>query len=52
MTDIDSVGENRVEQRAEGTCPNCGGTALEPRSGDVWLCSQCARRLDADEVEQ
>ncbi len=46
---------SRVEARKEATCPMCDGTLLEPRSGDMWQCADCARqihpyRVDSDEA--
>lgn len=38
-------------QRATATCPVCSGTVREMRNGDQWLCDDCARYWDPDDLE-
>jgi len=53
MTDIPSVTDQRHDpERRTTECPNCGGVVREPRSGDVWLCDDCARRWDVAELPE
>lgn len=51
MTDHPTVAEQRADHdRETAECPNCRGVVREPRSGDAWICDDCARRWQASEL--
>jgi ribosomal protein L37AE/L43A len=53
MSDIPSVADQRTDPDRETTaCPNCDGTVREPRSGDAWICDDCARRWQPSELPE
>ena len=53
MSDHPTVAEQRADHSRETTdCPNCRGVVREPRSGDAWLCDNCARRWQPGELPE
>jgi len=49
-TQLDPV--ESTYERATAECPVCKGTVREMRNGYRWLCDDCARYWDDDELPQ
>jgi len=41
-----------MSDREVRECPFCGGDVKEPVSGEMWLCDDCARRWEEEDLPQ
>lgn len=48
-TELDPVGSGFERETDE--CPVCSGTVREMRNGDRWICDDCARYWDTDDLK-
>lgn len=48
LADLDDLGD-RFERRTT-ECPNCRGTVREMRNSKEWLCDDCARYWNPEEL--